>query len=76
MGDIATTKIEKTITALFKERITFCLVMDACVYLRSDEEQEHIVFQGKKYAKTHISLANCDNFLRAATESYWVACGN
>ena len=75
MGNIATAKVDGTTTALFKDEIPFCLVTETGIYLRSDEEREHIVFQDKKYVKTQISPVKKDDFLKAATQAYWVASG-
>lgn len=73
MRDIATDQLDETTTILSKEGTPFCLVTENNVYLRSDEEREHIVFRGKRYVKTMISPKQGDDFLLVATEAYWAA---
>lgn len=75
MGNITPTSINDNSIALYKDEVPFALVTNSTIYLRSEEEEEHQVFQGKKYGKSSVSPTEGDNFLKTVTKAYWLASG-
>lgn len=75
MGNVIATPIDENTTGLYKEELLFGLMTKEGLHLRSDEQKEYQVFQGKRYGKINISRADNDEFLKMATRAYWIASG-
>ena len=81
MGQIDCQVLTHRILVFKKDFIIFCLLQEDDIYVRADRICEHLetdfynLLNNKYYKLKKAYLNNNDEFLRIATESYWLAAG-
>jgi hypothetical protein len=81
IGSVTCVAMDDKMLGLYKNEVMFGFILGPELYLRTREEDKEIYrerhdFLGDKYNKLRQGFPlGSDNFLQAATDSYWIASG-